>query len=313
MANKYTFNITDAMLKELAQDIYSLYNMKEIVNYVHNGKNIPIKYEKLLERPISSVYSNIAGYISLEKLLANTLRYCFTKPTNKNTQETKQLRETIMRIKISINQIKELNPNSPEIPLKEKEIELINKKIEVSNNTIENNNNIKNKYVNIAEAAYNILLRKDNFPQYFYIEICNKLGVYINYNEHFIRDYNNERISVVDGVIKKEFTNDVDRENAIINKRPNQKAKYIPPCFRQQKIKEEIVESDNEEEQYNDEKIVENFPSITKTNNKVNIGIWTNKPKIFEEIKSDCVLININTIVKENKDTNDTNDTDAWY
>ena len=296
MANKYTFNITDSMLAELAQDIANLYKMKDIVNYVHNGKNIPIKYEKLIERPISGIYSNITGYISLQKLLINTLRYCFTKPTNKNTQETKQLRETIMRIKININQLKQVNPSSPEITLKEKEIELINKKIEDSNNTIENNNNIKNKYVNVAESAYNILLRKDNFPQYFYIEICNKLGVRINYEEHFIRDYNNERISVVDGIIKKEFTNDIDRENAMINKKTNQKARYVPPCFRQQTQEENIKEESIESEEEVEEK--EFFPTLNKNtsfNSKPLItSIWSNKPNIKEVIREE-VKENINT------------------
>ena len=138
MATRYTHQVTDAMILDLASDIKNLYNMKEIVNYTYNGKPIPAKYEKLFDRPISSIYSNITGFISLQKLLTNTIRYCYTTQTNKNTVETKQLRETIMRIKININQIKQTKPDSPEIALREKEIELLNKKIEDSNNTIEN-------------------------------------------------------------------------------------------------------------------------------------------------------------------------------
>jgi Rieske Fe-S protein len=221
-----------------------------------------------------------------------------------------------MRIKININQLKQVNPTSSEITLKEKEIELINKKIEDSNNTIENNNNIKNKYVNVAESAYNILLRKDNFPQYFYIEICNKLGVRINYEEHFIRDYNNERISVVDGVIKKEFTNDIDRDNAMINKKTNQKARYVPPCFRQQtqeeNIKEESIESEEEVEEVEEK---ESFPTLNKNtsfNSKPLItSIWSNKPNIKEVVKEE-VKENINT-VNTNYLHESNNDEDNWF
>jgi len=292
MANKYIYNIDDQILNELADDIYKLYNMPDIVNYVHNGRPIPTKYERILERNISSIYSNIDGYISLQKLLSNTLKYCFTKPTNKNTQETKQLKETIMRIKISINQLKQISSDSPEILIKENEINMINKKIEESNNTIENNNIIKNKYVNIAEASYNILLRKDNFPKYFYINICNKLGVRINFEEHFIRDYNNERISVKNGVIKKEFTNDIDKEDAMIYKQQyKKKSMYVPPCFRKEedKHKETIKEENKEEnilESYDSSKEINKedisiIPVISKPN-KV-LGTWAKKPNIISD------------------------------
>jgi hypothetical protein len=297
MATKYTFNISDSMIYELSRDIYNLYQMKDIVNYIHNGKSIPFKYEKLIERPISGIYSNIDGHISLQKLLTNTLRYCYTKPTNKNTQETKQLRETIMRIKLSINQLKQTNPTSPEILLKENEIELLNKKIEDCNNTIDNNNNIKNKYVNVAEATYNILIRKDNFPKYLYIEICNKLGVKINYEEHFIREYDNERISVIGGVIKKEYTNELDKEDAMIYKKSHQKAtRYVPPCFRQEKT-EESKQQDDEEintEEINQKEVeVEKFPVLIHNKNIgtsiSNSNVWNNKPKIIKEIQNNQI------------------------
>lgn len=319
MANKYIYNIDDSMLNELAGDIYKLYNMPEIVNYVHNGRPIPNKYKKLLERNISSIYSNINGYISLQNLLSNTLKYCFTKPTNKNTQETKQLKETIMRIKININQIKQTTPNSPDILIKEKEIGMFNKKIDESNNAIENNNSIKTKYVNVVETSYNILLRKDNFPKYFYIEICNRLGVKINFEEHFIRDYNNERITVKDGVIKKEFTNEIDKEDAMIYRQQfKKKSFYVPPCFRKDEIKEEIKEEQEDiiEESQEDKNIIKqentdiNLIIPTNVINKP-LGIWNNKPKIITETENN-ISININQDNNTNQENNDEHDDDDW-
>ena len=49
MTIRYTHHVTDAMLTELATDIKALYSMKEIVNYVYNGKPLPPKYEKIIE------------------------------------------------------------------------------------------------------------------------------------------------------------------------------------------------------------------------------------------------------------------------
>ena len=50
MTIRYTHHVTDAMLTELATDIKALYSMKEIVNYVYNGKPLPPKYEKIIEQ-----------------------------------------------------------------------------------------------------------------------------------------------------------------------------------------------------------------------------------------------------------------------
>ena len=329
MTIRYTHHVTDAMLTELATDIKALYSMKEIVNYVYNGKPLPPKYEKIIERPISGIYSEIKGHISLQKLLTNTLRYCFTTQTNKNTVETKQLRETIMRIKLNINQLKQINPDAPEIAIREKEIELLNKKIEASNNNIENNNSIKNKYVNVAEASYNILLRKDNFPQYFYLEICNKLGVRINEREHFIRDYEGERYSIQDGVLKKEYTSDVAKEVAMIHQRSNQtrQKRYVPPCFRQPETPVEVQQEESKEEESEEEysdsedkKQIDNFPTLGNNLTNQKQSIWNNKPKTITESVS--VIVPTNELVnnidfnlnkKENKDDeDDEDDEDDW-
>ena len=167
----------------------------------------------------------------------------------------------------------------------------INKKIEDSNNTIENNNSIKNKYVNVAEASYNILLRKDNFPQYFYLEICNRLGVRINEREHFIRDFEGERYGIQNGVLKKEFITEDAKEAAMIHQKSNQsrqQKRYVPPCFRQE-VQEVLTQENKEDQDINQDKDdseqVESFPQLTNTN-VVNIkhSVWNNKPNIKSEI-----------------------------
>lgn len=308
MTNKaYSFNIFDDTLNELALDVKKLYRNKDIVNYIHNGRPLPAKYAKLLDRPISSIYSNIDGYISLQRLLTNTLQYCFTKPTNKNTVEVKQIKETIDRLKLLINNLKSTNSTSTEIEQRNNEIKLLNKKIEDLNNVIENNNSIKNKYVDVAETVYNILLRKDNYPQYFYTEVCKKLGVRINFEQHFVRDYGNQRFSVKDGEIKKEFTNKIDEEDAMIYAK-SYKSKYIPPCFRkpEEENKEVVINKKIEitkEEDFKTENIkvlnlVELFPELKSEQNikkQQHLGVWEKKPNLIVEENKNEVEVNKNT------------------
>lgn len=298
MANKaYSFNISDDTLSELALDIKKLYRNKDIVNYIHNGRPLPAKYTKLLERPISSIYSNIDGYISLQRLLTNTLQYCFTKPTNKNTVEVKQIKETIDRLKLLINNLKSKDPTSAEIEQRENEIKLLNKKIEDSNNVIENNNSIKNKYVDVAETVYNILLRKDSYPQYFYTEVCKKLGIRINFEQHFIRDYGNQRFSVKDGEIKKEFTNKIDEEDALIYAKSH-KSKYIPPCFRKPEEEKKEVVINEKKEITKVATPLELFPELKSEQNikkQQHLGVWGKKPNlIVEEINKNTNTNNYN-------------------
>jgi hypothetical protein len=91
--NKYYEN-TD--LVHLADKIKGLYNNPEITNYVHNGKKVPPKFEKLIER--SFLCSNIEGEKSLKTILTNAIRYSFNQTIKLNTSnELRVYRETCER------------------------------------------------------------------------------------------------------------------------------------------------------------------------------------------------------------------------
>ena len=75
MAKTTYYNVDESAIYDLAKEVVSLYKIKDITTYINDGKPIPPKYSKLIERPISSIYSNINGYISLQTLLSNTIKY----------------------------------------------------------------------------------------------------------------------------------------------------------------------------------------------------------------------------------------------
>ena len=80
-----TFYDNNDLIK-LAEKVRDLYKNKDIINYVHNGKRIPPKYEKLIERKISC--SNVAGEKSLQTVLTNAIKFSFGNPvTPKKTDE----------------------------------------------------------------------------------------------------------------------------------------------------------------------------------------------------------------------------------
>jgi len=304
MAKNYYYNLDDNAMYELAKDVANLYRNKEIVNYIHDGKPFHPKYEKLIERPITSIYSNIDGYISLQKILSNTIKYSFSKPTIKNTTNLKALKETQDRL---LTQFKILEQNKSlenfddnQYKMKQKELEMLTTQI---NNMMTNNDDTTNKktrYLKIAEEAYNLLLRKDNVPKYFYIEVCKKLGVRINYEEHFIRENDNERISISNGVIKKDFKNKIDEEEQEIYKKQN-KGRYIPPAFRKQDEIKIIKEEDDEitetikqetKEETKEEIKVENIIPEFKPTNSVNLGVWGKKSTaIYAPVQNNKITI----------------------
>ena len=332
MAKNYYYNIDDNAMYELAKDVVSLYRNKEIVNYIHDGKPFHPKYEKLIERPITSIYSNIDGYISLQKILSNAIKYSFSKPTIKNTTNLKALKEThdrlLTQFKILEQNKSSENFNDNEYKMKQKELEMITAQIDnmVSNNDVTTSK--KTRYLKIAEEAYNLLLRKDNVPKYFYIEVCKKLGVRINYEEHFIRENDNERISISNGVIKKDFKNKIDEEEQEIYKKQN-KGRYIPPAFRKQEEIKIIKEENNDEEnteiikpiikQVTKEEIkVENIIPEFKSTKPINLGVWSKKSTaVYTPVENNKITIaeidnannfNESKIIKREEINND----DSW-
>jgi hypothetical protein len=162
-------------LVNLAEKVKDLYKNPEIANYVHNGKKLPIKYKRLFER--SLVCSNIQGEKSLYVILSNAIKYSFSQAIQlNNSTELRMYRETSERCKLVLASYKrklELGDKSmsEEIEKKEEEIKLIQKKIDEIATQSTLKPEINKNILNTAEESYNILLRTDKTPYYFYLEI----------------------------------------------------------------------------------------------------------------------------------------------
>jgi hypothetical protein len=95
------------LIKLADRVVKELYQNKEIYNYVHNGKQVPVKYEKMIQRPIQC--SNIDNYKSLQTILTNAIRYSFNQNTQLNTtiaHEYRTYRETCERNKVILSSLK---------------------------------------------------------------------------------------------------------------------------------------------------------------------------------------------------------------
>ena len=56
---EYLQDTSDEKITELANDLYELYTNSDIINYTHNGRSLPFKYQTLISRQIPGIYSNI--------------------------------------------------------------------------------------------------------------------------------------------------------------------------------------------------------------------------------------------------------------
>ena len=231
--------LADKVVKEL-------YRNKDICNYVHNGKQIPGKYEKIIQRHIHC--SNIEGHKSLQTILTNAIRYSFNQTTQINTtvaNESRLYRETCERNKIillSLKKKKNLGDNSvdKDIEKKEEEIKLIQKKIDeianITNTKPEFNKNI----LSLAEEVYLLLLRVDKTPYYFYAEVCKKLGLRINLDQQFpgFRDKDIVHNKSATFTKKEDDVENEDYRNFLdMNVK---KGVYVPPAFRKDNMDEKI-------------------------------------------------------------------------
>lgn len=283
--NKYYENID---LIHLADKVKDLYNNSEIVNYVHNGKKIPPKYEKLVER--NFLCSNIEGEKSLKYILTNAIRYSFNQTIKLNTSnEIRVYRETCERSKLQLSSFVRRKQNGElisveDIEKKEEEIKLLEKKIgEIATQSAlkpEINKNI----LTTAEEVYNLLLRSDKTPCYFYLEVCRKLGHRVNLDQLFpgFRDKDTSNY--------KKKTQDADDEDYKNYMDMNvKKSMYVPPAFRKEDKKdikvsrvENLMKRDEHSEQpsqYVEQTTIVEYPSLTvPTIQKKPMGAWaTNK------------------------------------
>ena len=127
---QYLQDTSDEKIAQLVDDLNDLYTNPEIVAYKHNGKSLPFKYQTLISRPISGVYSNIEGKPSIQSILTNAIRFSLNLSTQtKSTGELKTYRESCERFKtalVILNRKKQqgILVDESEIETKQKEIKI---------------------------------------------------------------------------------------------------------------------------------------------------------------------------------------------
>jgi hypothetical protein len=291
-------------LLRLADKVNEFYNNPEIYNYVHNGKKIPAKYEKLLERKL--VCSNIQGYKSLHSVLSNAIKYSFCQTIKLNTStDLRVYRETCERAKMVLMSLERRKQNGEkdvddDIEKKKEEIKLLETQI----NDVASQRALKPEFnkniLTSAEEIFNLLLRTDKTPYYFYLEICKKFGMRVNLDQLFVgfRDRDN----IVNIKKKQEENNDDDVDYQNFREMNIKKTTYVPPAFRKnekQEIKLTRVESIMKKEQDTETEPIEKvektqepkelFPTLNSSTpviiNKPIIGAWGKKPNIVLEEK----------------------------
>ena len=101
---EYLQDTSDEKIIELTNDLYELYKNPDIVNYTHNGKTLPFKYQTLISRSIPGVFSNIENKPSIQTILTNAIKLSLNMSTQtKNTNELKIYRESCERFKMALS------------------------------------------------------------------------------------------------------------------------------------------------------------------------------------------------------------------
>ncbi len=300
-------------LIRLAEKVKDLYKNKEIVNYVHNGKKLPLKYEKLIDRRLAC--SHINGEPSIAFILGNAIRYSFNQSTQLNTTvatEHRTYRESCERNRIILASLKKKQSMGDksldaDIEKKEEEIRLLQKKIDEIATLAASKPEINKNILSVAEEAFNLMLRADKTKYYFYAEICKKLGHRVNLDQLFpgFRDKD-------DAPIKKKEQDDDNDDYKNFMEMNVKKGAYVPPAFRKNNQEEKMnrVESIMKKEEEIQitipkkkvKEVKEDFPVFNKTTTNATtpkvIGAWSKKITITPEIISSTNIINTSNIEK---------------
>lgn len=294
--SEYLQNTSDEKLAELADDLYELYVNPEIVNYTHNGKTIPFKYQTLISRPIPGIFSNIEKKLSIQTILTNAIRLSLNLSTHtKSTNELKIYRESCERFKTSLSLLMRkkqqgVQVDDNDIETKTREIKMLEEKINEIATAATFKPEINKKNLTNAVIIYNVMLRNDRIPKMLFIRFCKKIGYRFAYSDRFVDEYD------------KHNSNDTQ-----IRHRPNA---YVPPGFRSEttnnkftKIKNSDSDSDNETEIQNTKKLNKNNADhdikVYKQDTNKNIGLWATKSKLIfkdeDKIDNNENKVNINT------------------
>lgn len=294
--SEYLQDTSDEKLAELANDLYELYTNSEIVNYTHNGKTIPFKYQTLISRSIPGIFSNIEKKSSIQTILTNAIRLSLNLSTHtKNTNELKIYRESCERFKTTLSLLirkkqQGIQVDDNDIETKMREIKMLEEKINEIATAATFKPEINKKNLTNAVIIYNVMLRNDRIPKMLFIRFCKKIGFRFNYSDRFIDEYE-----------KYNSNNDTQ-----MRQRPGA---YVPPAFRSDTTNNKFKKINNSDSESDNEYEIQNTKKTNKNNNvdilmyipdtNKNIGAWATKSKLIfkdeDKIENNLDQVNINT------------------
>ena len=81
--SKNSYFVNDSQIADLSRKVVEMfYKNSKIASYKHSGKTLTGSIGILLNRPISSIYSNIDGHTSLSMILKNAIHFSILTNSN---------------------------------------------------------------------------------------------------------------------------------------------------------------------------------------------------------------------------------------
>jgi hypothetical protein len=199
MANNSYF-MTDKDIEEIAKKIVSdIYSNREITEMKFNGRQLTGQLGALIERNISTIYSNIKDNKSLQHVLINAFRYSVLIEKNAILEaEIKKVRDACDRRKNMLLAHEKKLATEPDNDTVKKDIDKIKTEISLLENQIEvlgkNSSEppqTKKNILELAKKAYKMLLRGDKTSEKLYVGVCKGLNVKIEDSHFGYNVYNN--------------------------------------------------------------------------------------------------------------------------
>jgi hypothetical protein len=199
MANNSYF-MTDKEIDEVAKKIVlDLYTNREITEMKFNGRQLTGQLGSLIERSISTIYSNIKDNKSLQHVLVNAMRYSILIEKNAILEaEIKKVRDACDRRKnMLLVQEKKLttepdnNAVKIEIEKIKTEIDLLEHQVEILGKNNSEPPTAKKNILDLAKKSYKMLLRCDKTSEKLYVGVCKALNVKIEDSHFGYNVYNN--------------------------------------------------------------------------------------------------------------------------
>ncbi len=225
MSKPNSYFLTDKDLDDIAKKVVSeLYSNKDILEYKNNGRTLSGNIAVILDRDISSIYSNITGQKSLQTVLRNSAKFAIlSEKTTTNEVEFKKIREVCERRKNILNVLnrkyesEQTESIKTEIDKTKEEISLLENQLNEIANKHTDKPEIKKNILELSKKAYGVLLRADTTSAKLYINICKHLNITINSKEQFGYDVFQNREE-----FKPYFMRNVEPKEDI----------YVPPALR---------------------------------------------------------------------------------